>query len=127
MCDTLVCNVSRDNCAIPHKTSTKEFCDTIATNIAQYEKYRCWASKKVQELDPWRCPIDSCLSAQYDVQNWHSDCSCAKCAASENPAESHRPLTATLLEKYRDTLPFSIAILLQYFALQLFESYTPPI
>ena len=29
----------------PIKTSAKEFCDTIATNIAQYEKYRCWASK----------------------------------------------------------------------------------
>ena len=27
------------------KTSTKEFCATIATNIARYEKYRCWASK----------------------------------------------------------------------------------
>ena len=51
----------RHICAIPHfatyraiivrypikliETSTKEFCDTIATNIAQYEKYRCWASK----------------------------------------------------------------------------------
>ena len=45
-------------CAIPHfatyraiivryptKTSTREFCDTIATSIARYEKYRCWASK----------------------------------------------------------------------------------
>ena len=28
----------------PIKASTKEFCDTIATNIARYEKYRCWAS-----------------------------------------------------------------------------------
>ena len=27
------------------KTSTKYFCDTIATSIARYEKYRCWASK----------------------------------------------------------------------------------
>ena len=48
----------RHICAIPHfatyraiivrypiKTSTKEFCDTIATSIARYEKYRCWASK----------------------------------------------------------------------------------
>ena len=48
----------RHICAIPHfatyrviharypiKTNTKEFCDTIATHIAQYEKYRCWASK----------------------------------------------------------------------------------
>ena len=45
-------------CAIPHfatyraitvrypiKTSAKEFCDTIATSIARYEKYRYWASK----------------------------------------------------------------------------------
>ena len=35
-------------CAIfvryPRKTSTKEFCDTIAESIARYEKYRCWAS-----------------------------------------------------------------------------------
>ena len=48
----------RHICAIPHfatycaiivrypiKTSTKEFCNTIATSIARYEKYRCWASK----------------------------------------------------------------------------------
>ena len=48
----------RHICAIPHfatyravivryptKTSTKEFCDTIARSIARYEKYRCWASK----------------------------------------------------------------------------------
>ena len=46
----------RHICAIPHfatyraiivrysmKTSTREFCDTIATSIARYEKYRCWA------------------------------------------------------------------------------------
>ena len=45
LCDTPFCNLSRDNCAIPIKTSTKEFCDTIATSIAHYEKYRCWASK----------------------------------------------------------------------------------
>ena len=29
----------------PIETSTKQFCDTIATRIARYEKYRCWASK----------------------------------------------------------------------------------
>ena len=29
----------------PTKTSTKEFCDTIATSIVRYEKYRYWASK----------------------------------------------------------------------------------
>ena len=31
----------------PIKTSTKSFCDTIATSIARYEKYRCWVSKAV--------------------------------------------------------------------------------
>ena len=49
----------RHICAIPHfatyraiivqyctKTSTKEFCDTIAASIAQCEKYRYWASKE---------------------------------------------------------------------------------
>ena len=30
---------------IKKKTSTKSFCDTIATSIVRYEKYRCWASK----------------------------------------------------------------------------------
>ena len=48
----------RHICAIPHfatyraiivrypiKTSTKDFCDTIAASIARYEKYRCWASR----------------------------------------------------------------------------------
>ena len=29
----------------PAKTSTKKFCDTIATSIVRYENYRCWASK----------------------------------------------------------------------------------
>ena len=39
------CNISRDSCAIPTltKISTKELCDPIATSVAQYEKYRCWA------------------------------------------------------------------------------------
>ena len=31
----------------PIKSSTKTFCDTIATSIARYEKYRCWASKAI--------------------------------------------------------------------------------
>ena len=48
----------RHICAIPHfatylaiivrypiKISMKEFCDAVATSIAQYEEYRCWASK----------------------------------------------------------------------------------
>ena len=34
----------------PRKTSTKTFCDTIATSIARYEKYRCWASKHLGAL-----------------------------------------------------------------------------
>ena len=46
LCDTPFCYVSRDNCAIPHKKQARKcFCDTIATSIARYEKYRCWASK----------------------------------------------------------------------------------
>ena len=53
----------RHICAIPHfatyraialrypiKTSTEEFCDTIATSIARYQKYRCWASKTATPL-----------------------------------------------------------------------------
>ena len=53
----------RHICAIPHfatyraiivryptKTSTKEFCDTIATSITRYEKYRYWASKRLRTL-----------------------------------------------------------------------------
>ena len=52
----------RHICAIPHfatyramivrypiRRSTKEFCDTIATSIARYEKYRCWASKVTEK------------------------------------------------------------------------------
>ena len=48
----------RHICVIPHfatyraiivrypiKTSTRKFCDTIATSIVRYERYRCWASK----------------------------------------------------------------------------------
>ena len=35
----------------PIKTSTKYFCDTIATSIARYEKYRCWASKCIGSIN----------------------------------------------------------------------------
>ena len=45
LCDTPFCNVSHDTSAISHKKRTKKFCDTIATSIARYEKYRSWASK----------------------------------------------------------------------------------
>ena len=45
LCDTPFCNVSRDNVRYHMKTSTKQFCDTIATSVARYEKYRYWASK----------------------------------------------------------------------------------
>ena len=34
----------------PTKTSTKEFCDTIAASIARYEMYRYWASKDLGAL-----------------------------------------------------------------------------
>ena len=34
-CDTPLCNISRDTCAIPRKTSTKHFCDTIAESISR--------------------------------------------------------------------------------------------
>ena len=39
-----------------------------------------------------------------------------------NSGVSHRPLTPILFEKYRDTPPISIAILLQKYALRLAES-----
>ena len=46
LCDTRFCNISRAIIVrYPIKTNTKKFCDTIATSIARYEKYRCWASK----------------------------------------------------------------------------------
>ena len=51
-CDVppLVLVSHRHICAIPYfamyrasiKTSTREFCDSIATSIARYDKYRCW-------------------------------------------------------------------------------------
>ena len=40
-----VCNISRDNCAIPYKSKRKRVFDAIATSMARYEKYRCWALK----------------------------------------------------------------------------------
>ena len=40
-----VCPLRLVHLSAPTKTSTKYFCDTIATSIARYEKYRCWASK----------------------------------------------------------------------------------
>ena len=46
LCDTPFCNIYRAIIVrYPKKTSTKEFCDTIAASIARYEKYRSWASK----------------------------------------------------------------------------------
>ena len=50
LCDTPFCYISRDNCAIPNKNKHENVCDTIATSIAQYEKYRCWASKDLLPL-----------------------------------------------------------------------------
>ena len=53
--DTPCCDISHDTCAISHKTSIREFCDTIVTSVARYETYHCWASKvlvKRQSLCP---------------------------------------------------------------------------
>ena len=64
----------RHICAIPHfatyraiivryptKASTKEFCDTIATSIARYEKYRYWASKKKAAIKKKKARKRRCL------------------------------------------------------------------
>ena len=51
LCDTPFCNISPDNFAILRRNKHQiAFRDTIATRIAQYEKYRCWASN-------FRCKI----------------------------------------------------------------------
>ena len=34
----------------PIKTSAKDLCNTFATRILRYEKYRCWASKSAAHL-----------------------------------------------------------------------------
>ena len=45
--DTPFCNVSRAIVVPPHKNKHERVLrDTIATSIARYEKYRCWASKE---------------------------------------------------------------------------------
>ena len=41
----------------PTKTSTKTCCDTVATSVARYEKYRCWASKFTPTLRLVRNPV----------------------------------------------------------------------
>ena len=100
-CDAapLVLSLHRHNCAIPHlatyrativrqppppqqkKTSTKEFCDTIATSIARYEKYRYWASKLEARKAPrykggggysgtnWRCCFSIALRFRKKARN----------------------------------------------------------
>ena len=49
LCNSPFCNISCNSCATPpphtKKTAQKSFCDTLATSIARYEKYRCWAFK----------------------------------------------------------------------------------
>ena len=52
-CDTLFCNVLRDNVRYPMKKNTQGFCDTIATSIARYEKYRYWASWPLSRGNFW--------------------------------------------------------------------------
>ena len=73
LCDTPFATYRAIIVRYPTKTSTKEFCDTIATSIARYEKYRCWAfegggvalswqstkaSKEKRARFAARCPID---------------------------------------------------------------------
>ena len=49
LCDTPFCNISRDNCAIPHKNKheiVSRCYRYIVTSIERYEKYRYWGFKK---------------------------------------------------------------------------------
>ena len=82
----------RHICAIPHfatyrviivrspppptKTSTKEFCDTIATSIARYEEYRCWASEEMRHF---------CL------KHYKTRCTLAKRDRIKNPRHGQHP------------------------------------
>ena len=43
------------------KTSTQEYCDTIASRMSRYEKYRCWASKP--PCGAYRPCLSFCFSA----------------------------------------------------------------
>ena len=53
----------------PTITSTKQFCDTIATSIARYKKHRCWASK-VLSLHR-RSDEDACERQQHErTRRW---------------------------------------------------------
>ena len=54
----------------PIKTNTKKFCDTIATSIARYEKYRCWASK----LEPFGCNHTPYRSVRLVWGGWTPRC-----------------------------------------------------
>ena len=45
-CDTPFCNLSRDNCAIPHKNKHERVFAILSLQVLRYmKKYRCWASK----------------------------------------------------------------------------------
>ena len=60
LCDTQCCNMSRDNCARsppPPETSTKSFCDTIATSIARYESIATGPLRTVRAMDV--APLES--------------------------------------------------------------------
>ena len=61
------------------KTSMIELCDTIATSIARYEKYRCWASKSHKHVcssrqrDAGILPVASVRTSQlWSWLSWHS-------------------------------------------------------
>ena len=70
LCDTPFCYISRTSCAIPIKSSTKEFRDPIATSIARYEKYRCWASKNTG-INSWQIihVLVSCQGVSKEEKN----------------------------------------------------------
>ena len=52
----------------PTLTSTKKFCDTIATSIARYEKYRCWASKARGTSHAWQLLVQDVSSGELELE-----------------------------------------------------------
>ena len=80
----------------PIKTSLKRFCDTIATSIARYERYRCWASKVARCCAPC-APIAAlmclpCLCCEL--------CCLMCCAGKPEIVPGHAPFLITSLPIY---------------------------
>ena len=69
-----------------HKTSTKEFCDTITTSIVRYEKYRCWVSK---------------LAISSAIRQIASECSCDAVAHSVSE-RLHQPCRVAIGEEFSE-------------------------